>query len=66
MILQIYQYIDCSNYTPSGYIFDNYNLSYKPCFPTCKDCIKVGDNYNHQCLSCIDKYYLNGTNCYKN
>ena len=59
-------YINCSNYAPLGYIFDNYSLSYKSCYPTCKKCLGVGDNYNHRCVECIDNYYLNDTNCYEN
>ena len=62
----INSYINCSNYTPSGYIFDNYSLSYKPCYSTCKECKELGDNYNHQCLSCNENYYLNDTNCFEN
>ena len=50
----------------SIYIFDNFSLSYKPCYSSCKECIKIGDNYNHQCLECFDNYYPNDTNCYKN
>ena len=57
-------YIDCLNYTPSGYILDN--NAYKPCYSSCKECIEIGDNYNHQCSECIDNYYLNNTNCYQN
>ena len=57
-------YYNCSNYTPSGYVFDN--LSFKPCYSTCKECISIGDNYNHQCSVCIDNYFLNNGNCYKN
>ena len=60
----INSYINCSNYTPTGYIFDNF--TYKPCYSTCKVCLGIGDNYNHQCLECIDNYHLNETNCYKN
>ena len=26
----------------------------------------MGDNYNHQCIACIDEYYLNIANCFKN
>ena len=59
-------FINCSNNRPSGYIFDNYSLSYKPCYSSCKECIGIGDNYNHLCLECIDNYYLNDTNCYEN
>ena len=59
-------YIYCYNYTPSGYIFDNSVLSYNHCYSTCRECIKVGDIYNHQCSECIDNYYLSKTNCYKN
>ena len=61
----INSFIDCFNKTPSGYIFDNFSLSYKPCYPSCKECRKIGDNYNHQCLECIDNYYLNNQSCYK-
>ena len=43
-------FIDCYNYAPSRYIFDNYSLSYKPCYSSCKECSKIGDNNNHQCL----------------
>ena len=59
-------FFNCLNYTPSGYLFDNYTLSYKPCYSSCKECTKIGDNYNHQCLQCIDNYYLKDTNCYEN
>ena len=59
-------YINCSNSTPLGYIFDNYSLSYNPCYSSCKKCFDIGDNYNHKCLECIDNYYLNDTNCYEN
>ena len=54
-------YFNCYNYTPSGYAFDNF--TYKPCYPTCKECITIGDDYNHQCFQCIDNYFLNNTNC---
>ena len=57
-------FINCSNYIPSGFVFDNF--TYKACYSTCKECLKVGDNYNHQCLSCIDNHYLNNTNCISN
>ena len=60
----INSFINCSNYTPSGYIFENY--TYKPCYSTCKECVKIGDNYNHQCSKCIDNYYFYNTNCYEN
>ena len=59
-------YINCSNYVPSGYFFDNYSLSFIPCYSTCKKCIKFGDNYNHQCLECNSDYYLSNSNCYQN
>ena len=62
----INSFIDCYNYAPSGYAFDNLTFSYKPCYSTCKECIKIGDNFNHQCSQCIDNYYLDYTNCYKN
>ena len=59
-------YINCSNSKPSGYAFDNYSLSYNICYSSCKECFSIGDNYNHQCSECIENYYLNNTNCYKN
>ena len=62
----INSYFNCFNYTPSGYYFDNYSLSYKPCYMTCKKCITIGDAYNHQCTECIDNYYLTETNRYQN
>ena len=52
-------YIDCYNFTPSRFAFDNDSLSYKPCYSSCKECKALGDNYNHQCSQCIDGYYLN-------
>ena len=60
----INSFINCSNDSLSGYILDNF--AYRPCYSTCKECIKIGDNNNHQCSKCIDNFYLNETNCYQN
>ena len=47
---------------------DNY---FKPCYETCKTCIKGGDEKNHNCLSCDINYIfrpeeLNTNNCVLN
>jgi hypothetical protein len=53
-----------------GYFLDN-DKAYKPCFNTCKTCLKEGNETNNNCLECKDNYrFLNDTksnvnNCYE-
>ena len=63
-------YINCSN-TSEGLYFDEKDSIYKLCYPSCKTCIKEGDEYNQYCLECKDNYfyqdnYLTYSKCYKN
>ena len=62
--------IHCSN-TLEGLYYDEKDSIYKLCYPSCKSCIKEGDEYNHYCLECKKNYfyqdnYLNYSNCYQN
>ena len=62
-------FIDCFNITPEGYFLDNKNNNYKPCYVSCKRCIKFGDEINNNCIECKDNYtfisFENDTNCYE-
>jgi len=60
--------IVCYN-EPEGYFFDEDNLVYKPCYPTCKTCNKEGNDTYHNCLECCNGYknkliFENNINCY--
>ena len=60
-------FINCYNITPERHILDN-NI-YKPCYETCYNCKGIGENNNHNCISCITNYSFihdNNDNCYKN
>ena len=59
-------FINCYNITPERHILDN-NI-YKPCYETCYTCKGIGENNNHNCISCITNYSFihdNNDNCYK-
>ena len=62
-------FIDCFNKIPEGFFFDNENNTYKPCYLSCKKCIKYGDEINNNCIECKDNYtfisFENDTNCYE-
>ena len=65
----IYPYINCYQ-NPEGYYLDINAQLYKPCFNSCKTCDIEGNEENHYCTSCDDKYIYelninnNYTNCY--
>ena len=39
---------------PEGYFLDESIKKYKPCYHSCKYCLKEGEKKNHYCLSCND------------
>ena len=59
-------FINCYNEIPYGYALED-NI-YKPCYLTCKNCFKIGNETNHECSSCISGYDFNifekRGNCY--
>ena len=60
-------FINCSNESNPGYIIDD-NAS-KPCYPSCNNCMEIGDENNHKCIDCKSNYEfkeeMNGVqNCY--
>jgi len=66
--LNLGEYINCYN-NPEGYYLDN-NF-YKKCYYTCKTCNKEGNDINHNCLKCNEKFLFgikinNYLNCYEN
>ena len=59
----------CYNKTPVGYYLDIENQTFKQCHENCYICDKKGNETNHNCIICKDKYifYNNSkgiTNCY--
>ena len=48
---------------------DTNDLFFKPCYISCKTCLKEGTSQNHSCITCDSKYEFNLTsseyyNCY--
>ena len=67
-IIYIYCYEIINNY----YLDEN-DLSYKPCYYTCKRCEINGNEINHNCILCKDDFFgeidltnSNAINCYNN
>ena len=50
-------FINCYNEIPEGYALED-NI-YKPCYYTCKNCSKIGNETNHECTSCKSGYDFN-------
>ena len=46
-----------------GYFLNQLTKFFEPCYKTCKNCEKMGDNYEHKCTECYSNYYLNNSNC---
>ena len=61
-------FILCYNNVSDGYYLDKNNSIYKLCYPTCKKCEELGDEYNNKCLECMDNAFQfferNVSNCY--
>ena len=64
-------YINCYNNLENYYLNKTNNILY-PCYYSCKECNKSGDNINNNCINCIssyefknDNYKNNNNNCYK-
>ena len=60
----------CYNSTPEGYYFNNNESIYFECFNTCKFCNGPGDEFDNNCLECLDNHsFLNDSlynmSCYK-
>ena len=56
--------------SPKGYYLDNIGFFYKPCYPSCEECIINGNDNEHNCLSCKTDYkyeidFLPFKNCYQ-
>ena len=65
----IFPYVNCYK-NPEGYYLDYNAKIYKPCYISCKTCVKYGDEKNNNCLECNLNYerkvdFLNDINCYK-
>ena len=52
----------CKTINEIGYYLDDKVL--KPCYMTCETCSKGEDDTHHNCDSCKDNYFLDGTNCF--
>ena len=65
------QYAICFGVT-EGYYLDENDLTYKPCYNSCKICETSGDNNTNNCLECKENHYelnilnSNYKNCYIN
>ena len=55
------EYFNCFT-KEDNYYLDNNTLY--PCYDSCLTCDKGGDYINHNCLSCQEGYWSQGTNCY--
>ena len=70
--LNIYPFIHCGKEGFEGYYLDNNDNIYKPCYSSCETCNEVGNETNHNCLSCKPGYYTlndsfsHNNNCYEN
>ena len=61
---KVYEEEQCiSNSTENIYeLYPSLNI-YKRCYNTCQKCNGKGDENNHNCIKCIDNYYLTDKNC---
>ena len=65
------QYAICFG-VAEGYYLDENDLTYKPCYNSCKICETSGDNNTNNCLECKENHYelnilnSNYKNCYIN
>ena len=57
-----YDRFNCYN-KEDNYYLEN-NILYH-CYESCSTCSKRGDHLNHNCLSCLEGYWSEGTNCYE-
>ena len=51
---------------PTNYYLNTYNDQYEPCYDTCGECIKLGNDARHECTVCKENYYFietEETNC---
>ena len=57
-------FLNCFNETIEGFYLDT---AFKPCYRSCKTCLKSGNKTNNNCLTCIADYSFdsNSSNCYK-
>ena len=60
----------CYDKTPIGYYLDINSNIFRKCFESCKYCLGLGDENNHNCLECKEGYaffheYKYEINCYK-
>ena len=53
---QFYVYCYPYNNPPKNYIFDEVQKIHKLCYKTCDKCFKIGDDFNHSCISCDTNY----------
>ena len=65
------EFFECLKYgeNHTRFYFDNTNNEYKPCYETCKTCIKGGNPINHNCQTCEINYIFrpnNSSNCVTN
>ena len=56
-VLKNKSFINCYNEMPLGFALED--NAYKPCYYTCKNCSKIGNENNHECSSCISGYDFN-------
>ena len=51
-------YVSCYPYnkSPKYYIFNEEEKVHKLCYKTCETCFKVGNIYNHSCITCDSNY----------
>ena len=65
------QFLDCLKeddpIIQKKFFYDETNQEYKPCYKTCKKCLKEGDAGNNNCLECETGYMFRpGNNTYNN
>lgn len=41
---------------PLGYYFDSESQSYRKCYKSCATCSKLGDDDQHDCITCVSPY----------
>ena len=55
----------CFDKSPEGYYLDTDGF-YKKCYLSCKFCDKSGNNMEHNCIKCKNKYYFFDDSFFKN
>ena len=55
LIIDSITYINCYEYK-DGYYFDDEILDYKLCYFSCKKCNRSGNETEHNCIECKEKY----------